>query len=230
MRRCRWQGLRAAAVALLPWEGQGRPKCALPGPPLACPKCALETSEDSSQSSAQILVGTSASCQASISFPAESYITGPPPPPDRTTHVIYHMGPARQRGGGGEPGACGAVPPASMRAGREHAAHSARGEGERPAGAGLGGGGPARHPRVLAGARRPLPAASVENEQNTARRRGPGLTGTARAPWAEGHRGRISGPLAPHDSNTRYGRWMFPKKRWMAGAGRRAPFIIVNII
>lgn len=110
MRRCRWQGLRAAAVALLPWEGQGRPKCALPGPPLACPKCALETSENSSQSSAQILVGTSTSCQASISFPAESYITGPPPPPDRTTHVIYHMGPARQRGGGGEPGACGAVP------------------------------------------------------------------------------------------------------------------------
>lgn len=225
MRRCRWQGLRAAAVAFLPWEGQGRPKCALPGPPLACPKCALETSEDSSQSSAQILVGTSASCQASISFPAESYITGPPPPPDRTTHVIYHMGPGQTAGRGRGARCLWRGPPASMRAGREHAAHSARGEG-----AGLGGGGPARHPRVLAGARRPLPAASVENEQNTARRRGPGLTGTARAPWAEGHRGRISGPLAPHDSNTRYGRWMFPKKRWMAGAGRRAPFIIVNII
>lgn len=151
MRRCRWQGLRAAAVALLPWEGQGRPKCALPGPPLACPKCALETSEDSSQSSAQILVGTSASCQASISFPAESYITGPPSPPDRTTHVIYHMGPGQTAGRGrgarclwrGPPcqhaGRPGARCPFGERRGREA---GGRGPGRgrpRPSPAGAGG-------------------------------------------------------------------------------------------
>lgn len=54
--------------------------------------------------------GRARRAKASISFPAESCITDPPSPPDGMTHVIYHMGPARQRGGGGEPGACDAVP------------------------------------------------------------------------------------------------------------------------
>lgn len=58
-----------------------------------------------------------------------------------------------------------------------------------------------------------------------------GLTGIIQATLAcEGWYKWISELLASHDSNMRYLRWMFLKKRLMVDAGLRVPFIILNII
>lgn len=99
MRRCRWQGLRAAAVALLPWEGQGRPKCALPGPPFACPKCALETSEDSSQSPRRSWWGRAR--RAKRRFPFQRSRTSPARPPLLTERHMSFITWARPDSGEG---------------------------------------------------------------------------------------------------------------------------------
>lgn len=99
MRRCRWQGLRAAAVALLPWEGQGRPKCALPGPALACPKCALETSEDSSQSPRRSWWGRAR--RAKRRFPFQRSRTSPARPPLLTERHMSFITWARPDSGEG---------------------------------------------------------------------------------------------------------------------------------
>lgn len=57
------------------------------------------------------------------------------------------------------------------------------------------------------------------------------LTGIIQAsPACEGWYKWISGLLASDDSNVRYWRWMFLKKRLMVDAGLRVPFIILNII